>query len=270
MLLETDIDILEQEPLRRPCSVLLECDIEPGTTVDYKQLSVFHYRNTGIPPAIKAVYRAVHQPTGRLAGVIVYAMPALSLRIRNQIFGGAYTARSKADSRAKAACVNRDFELIIRVVIDPVFRGVGLGARLVGETLRLRRTKYVEMSAAMGAINPFAEKAGMTPYRRQQIPRAAERVLSALRSTGLSEDRMGNPVEICRHLHSMNAATRQFLSDELCRYELQWAKGRTNREVKATPETGARRVASVAMMTPVYYLWTNPNPESVVVPGEQV
>lgn len=50
---------------------------------------------------------------------------------------------------------------ISRVVVHPKYRTVGLGTKLVKETLGLVGTEYVEMSAVMAKYNPFAEKAGM-------------------------------------------------------------------------------------------------------------
>ncbi|MCD6537013.1 hypothetical protein J7L18_00140 [Candidatus Bathyarchaeota archaeon] len=52
--------------------------------------------------------------------------------------------------------------MISRVIIHPKYRSVGLGSRLVRETLPLVGRKYIETMAVMARYNPFFEKAGMT------------------------------------------------------------------------------------------------------------
>jgi GNAT superfamily N-acetyltransferase len=233
-----------------------ECAIEAGTTRDYKHLSGYHYRDHAVPPAVHQVYRARHVPSGRVVGAIVYAAPALNLGIRNRIFGDQYKIGGGTGTNdVRAARLNRDFELIIRVVIHPTFRGTGLGARLMKETLTQRPYRYIEMSAAMGSINPFAVKAGMTAV---QVPRPAntERVLAALRSAGLTEEQMANPREIMRALAEA-PKQRAFLEAELERYAMRWIKSRTKREVKMSTEIAVKRLAMNALLRNTYYLWEN-------------
>lgn len=254
MLLTTIIKSEEYEPERRACTLLGECAIEAGTGRDYKQLAPYHYRNTGYPPAVHQVYRARHEPTGRTVGAIVYANAALNLGIRNRIFGDRYKIGGGTDTnKLRADRLNREVELIIRVVVHPTFRGTGLGRRLVAETLPLRPYKYVEMSAAMGTMNPFAERAGMTAVK---VPHSeiTARVLGALRSTGMAEDDMANWKQIIRKLESLGDDKREWLWSELERYALRWIKSRTGRAVKITPEIAARRVASNALLKTTYYI----------------
>jgi ABC-type ATPase with predicted acetyltransferase domain len=48
------------------------------------------------------------------------------------------------------------------VVIHPKYRTIGLGAKIVAETLPYAGKPYVETIAVMAKYNPFLEKAGMT------------------------------------------------------------------------------------------------------------
>ena len=76
--------------------------------------------------------------------------------------------------------LNRDWAIVSRVVIHPKYRTIGLGARLVRETLPLVGRRHVELIAVMAQYNPFAEHAGMRrvqvnePHR--SVPRAIERL----------------------------------------------------------------------------------------------
>jgi GNAT superfamily N-acetyltransferase len=259
--LTTDVatDEHEHEPQRMACSLLPECVVEPGGSRDYKLLAPYHYRNTGYPPAVHQVYRARHVPSGRVVGAIVYAAPALNLGIRNKIFGDDYKIGGGGCglNHIRSARLNRDFELIIRVVVHPTFRGIGLGHRLISETLPLRPYRYVEMSAAMGSINPFAETAGM---RAIQVPRPdnTERVLAALRSAGVADAQIANPREMMLFLESCPESQRRFLESELHRYALRWIKSRTKRDVKMNTRIAVDRLAMNALLQNVYYLWENP------------
>jgi GNAT superfamily N-acetyltransferase len=57
--------------------------------------------------------------------------------------------------------LNKKLSVISRVVVHPKYRSIGLGVKLVKETLPLAPTPCVEMIAVMAKYNPFAEKAGM-------------------------------------------------------------------------------------------------------------
>jgi hypothetical protein len=65
-------------------------------------------------------------------------------------------------------------EMDMRVVIHPKYRSIGLGAKLIRETLTLAGTPFVELIAVMAKYSPFAEKAGMKKTAEQ---RATEKLL---------------------------------------------------------------------------------------------
>ena len=135
--------------LNRVCSVTRNLHIEEGTLEDYKRLAEFHYRSQRYPPPIK-IY-ALRRDDGETVGVILYSYPPLN------IFG-----RKKAIGRTvNVEELNRDWAIISRVIIHPKYRSIGLGARLVRETLPRVGRKYVEAMAVMARYNPFFEKAGM-------------------------------------------------------------------------------------------------------------
>jgi hypothetical protein len=57
--------------------------------------------------------------------------------------------------------LNAEVSIISRVVVHPKYRTIGLGEKMIRETLALAGTPCVEMVAIMAKYNPFAEKAGM-------------------------------------------------------------------------------------------------------------
>ena len=81
---------------------------------------------------------------------------------------------------------------------------MGLGAKLVGETLPLAGTDYVEMSAVMAKYNPFAEKAGMKRIAEQAPPKEAMRIVGLLRELGFNEQLLGSEKYVFERLQSLD------------------------------------------------------------------
>jgi ABC-type ATPase with predicted acetyltransferase domain len=63
--------------------------------------------------------------------------------------------------------LNLGLSTISRVVVHPKYRSIGLGAKLIRETLPRVGTPCIEMIAVMAKYNPFAEKAGMKKVLEQ-------------------------------------------------------------------------------------------------------
>ena len=57
--------------------------------------------------------------------------------------------------------INETLATISRIVLHPKYRSLGLGEKLVKETLPLDNRPYVETMAVIAKYNPFFEKAGM-------------------------------------------------------------------------------------------------------------
>jgi len=168
---ENEVKVIKKEIAHEKCSIFKGVKIEKGIIEDYNKLSRFHYRTKGKDESaglrIKDCYRLLFDDT--LIGVIVYSRSYLNLKARNMVFGERYVY-TPGDLH-KARLINEEIVRISRVVIHPKFRGIGLGAFLVRETLPLVKTKVVEVLAAMAKYNPFFEKAGMirVDYRRDEV-----------------------------------------------------------------------------------------------------
>jgi len=154
----------------KECSLTCEMRIEQGTTEDWRKLSGFHYRSHEVV-AIRKVFKIVRGE--ELCGVIVYAYP-----------GPAVYGRSKVLPKMSMQELNFKVSNIARVVVHPKYRSIGLGAKLVKETLPLAGTPYVEMTAVMAKYNPFAEKAGMKRIATQPPNKQALRIAETLQSLG--------------------------------------------------------------------------------------
>ncbi len=163
-----DVQVTKNSFLRKPCSVYETISIEKACLDDYRALSCFHYKtkeqNKPERLRVKDCYKLLFG--GKLVGVIVYSPSYLNLKPRNMVFGKRYVY-TLSDLHT-ARLINEEIARISRVVIHPKFRGIGLGAYLVKETLPKVDAKVVEVLAVMAKYNPFFEKAGMlrVDYRR--------------------------------------------------------------------------------------------------------
>jgi ABC-type ATPase with predicted acetyltransferase domain len=135
--------------VNRECSLVKEMHITEGTKADYKKLAHFHYRDH----RLFAHHRIFVMKRGdETVGAIVYGSPPLAVTGRRKALGKNPTIPE----------INRDIIRISRVVIHPKYRTIGLGAKIVAETLPLAGKPIVETIAVMAKYNPFFEKAGMT------------------------------------------------------------------------------------------------------------
>ena len=142
--------------------------ITRGTLLDYYSLAAFHYL-AGPPATHKRVY-VIHPPGGAsgLAGrycppaaVLVVSPPLPCVRGRNIATDGRY---STTDRTRSLALLNAEVEAISRVVVHPVYRGLGLAGRLIRHALAKAQTPVVEALAVMGRIHPLFDRAGMASY----------------------------------------------------------------------------------------------------------
>jgi GNAT superfamily N-acetyltransferase len=176
--------------MKRECSLVSEMKAVEGSTADWRQLAGFHYRSHKIaaPRKIFCLKRGVE-----LCGVIVYCYPPTTA------FG-----RSLVLPKMSMKELNEKLSVISRVVVHPKPRTVGLGSRLVHDTLSLAGTESVEMSAVMAKYNPFAEKAGMRRIAEQAPPKETTRIVELLRELGFNEQLLGSEKHVFEKLQTLN------------------------------------------------------------------
>ncbi len=136
------------------CSLIKEMTIEPGTIQDWHNLSQFHYRGHRTSSCRK-IFRLMRGT--ELCGVIVYTYPPAACYGRRMML-----------PQMNMLELNQNLSTINRVVVHPKYRTIGLGAKIIRETLLYAPTRYVEMIAVMAKYSPFAEKAGMIRVCIQQ------------------------------------------------------------------------------------------------------
>jgi hypothetical protein len=249
------------------CTVTKHLEIRPATRVEYDALAHFHYR-----AACPAVYTAIYAmynvqfpttyhsqpnpppypiPTTQFpVGVIVYTMPAMELEARNAAIGSMFANCRNRKERMKR--INENIRCISRVIIDPRYRGLGLAARLVRETMPLMNVAIIEAIAVMGQINPFFEKAGMTAYPAK-LSRQCEKMRDALHTVGITNYHFLRPVEVQAKLDALDGRLKFWLEHQILRFLSAYGKRRN-----MPPGIDRTRfILSKLTAQPVYYLWSN-------------
>jgi len=181
------------------CSLVREMQIRPGSTADWRQLEMFHYRSSK-PGAVRKIFALVRGE--ELCGVIIYNYPPLTCSGRRMVLPG-----------LKPKQLNSQLSMIGRVVVHPKYRSVGLGAKLIRETLALAGTDCVELVAVMAKYNQFAEKAGMRLVLFQEPGKEALNISSVLEELGFNVKLLGSESYILRVLERLSPGKLRRLRD---------------------------------------------------------
>jgi GNAT superfamily N-acetyltransferase len=210
-------------------------NIIEGCAEDYEALARFHYR-AGRPATMERVLVAVED--GERAGVLVVSRPVLNARWRGLLWPGELEA---GGPRERAMRVNEHLRCISRVVVEPRFRGLGVGRGLVAAYLARPITARTEAVAAMGAVCGLFRAAGM----REVVVPASGRdaaLRRALRRAGIAPWRLVDPASAWRLGRSERVAVESALR--------RWAndasatRGVAHAGLEALMACAARTVAS--------------------------
>jgi len=244
----------------RPCSFLSQAVIEPGTRQDYARLSGFHYR-AGFPKLVRKVFRA--RLGEEVVGVIVYSHPYIHLRQRYRALPHLREVFRRLGPRGWGERVNELFSRISRVVVLPKYRSIGLGVKLVRETLPLAGTPYVETLAVMARYNPFFQHAGM---RLVEGPQPRYPFLDKLRALGFNLEMMASKRYNLSVIKRLSQKKRRKLRRIILK-EMIVEKFRTDSKMqkKLARKVEAEAMAELLRRRPLpaaYLIWERPDLES--------
>ena len=91
-------------------------------------------------------------------------------------------------------------------MVHPKYRSIGLGWRLIRDSLPLAGTACVEMVAVMARYNPFAEKAGMTKIVEQHPTREAVNIAEVLQAVGFNTQLLSSSKYVLAKLQGLKAS----------------------------------------------------------------
>ncbi len=158
---QVDSGAQNRSKIKPPARLRDDVALRPGSLREHRSLSAWHYR-AGDPATCAYVLIAEACARGEIVGSLVVSMPTLHGAWRKLAWPGRYNI---ADKRLAIGRLNEEVRCISRVVVDPRWRGRGLAQRLVATYLAHPLTVHTEAVAAMGRVNGFFERAGMTAYR---------------------------------------------------------------------------------------------------------
>jgi len=246
--------------INRACSVARDLRIEEGSLEDYKRLAEFHYRSSGHPPALKVF--TLKRKDDEPVGVILYSWPPANVYGRRQALGRSLKLKE----------LNRKLAIISRVVLHPKYRSIGLGVRLVRETLPLVGRPYVETIAVMARYNPFFEKAGMRKIAERKPDKAIHQAIEVLEKLGFKRYLLTSVKYNLERLQHLTDEELREIKDALIKtgqYKRLMASYRAypkreefknwleNRDLHAVANVLTR--LAVLAETKVYLFWRNPN-----------
>lgn len=233
--------LTHRRPRRRPISLWRRFRICEGVKADYDAFARMHYRHGDELGFVDRVF-VLRDRVGQAMGVVVYAHSPPELALRNACTAGKF--------KGGLDRLNREIRILRRLVIHPDLRGCGVGHRFVRRTLPRVGTRYVECLAAMGAINPVFEKAGMKRIGTCRPPRERARLLSRLAELDADPSAADFEMAVCR---------RPSVRDVALRLVQQWYKSTTargeHRAQRQSPQMLARICRGLVGCEPVYYLW---------------
>ena len=240
------------------CSLTKEMKIEPGTREDWKKLSAFHYRGHGVSVPRK-IFRMVRGD--ELCGVIVYTYSPPACYGRRLVL-----------PRMTMREINQNLSTINRIVIHPKYRTIGLGEKIIRETLPQVGTPFVELVAVMAKYSPFAEKAGMQKVAEQQSTEGISKVSKVLLELGFDLQLIGSERYVDGNLESLSKdqmckLKEAFLRSNHPRFKREFAVsrhqpfGKTSDYNKSVQEADLPKIAKLLkivgmlLQTKVYLFW---------------
>jgi len=243
----------------KECSLVREMRIEEGSTEDWRKLAGFHYRSHKVAGPRK-IFRLVRGE--ELCGVIVYCYPPPTAFGRRLVL-----------PKMNMKELNEKLSIISRVVVHPKYRTIGLGSKLVKETLPLAGTPYMEMPAVMAKYNPFAEKAGMRKIAEQPPPKEAVKIAETLSQLGFNIHLLGSEKYVLNKLQSLSEIEVQTIKEAFIKHcHARFMKyffyhipfGRKEAYAKEVMKTDVERLAHLIkvcgflLQTKVYLFWERP------------
>jgi ABC-type ATPase with predicted acetyltransferase domain len=239
------------------CTLTRQMHLEQGTTADYKTLSQFHYRANRLPPPRK-IFTLKRKE--ELCAAIVYSYPSPVMFGRSKVWKGSIKQ------------LQQEVSVISRVIVHPKYRSIGLGEKIVKETLPQAGMPCVEAVAVMAKYNPFFEKAGMTRMAESKtnphVSHALEQLetlsfdASLLSATGLTQQKIlaigkESIVNVLVDLSKNDAIIRRRLANLKNVYPKHEEFTQKIRQLDASGLSIMLKKLGFASQSKVYLFWTN-------------
>ena len=229
----------------RPVSFADRIRVREGTRSDWPHFAKWHYRSHTLGIVDKIF---VMDLDGEPIGIVVYGHPMGACHLRNRATANRYAGKPLS---ARRKLLDKEVRVVQRIVVDPRFRGLGLAARLLQETMPLLGVRYVECITVMGGYSGFLQKAGFACIGRVEAPRVGRILLAVLRQRGLNEHILTTPELLQKALEEIAEKDKP-----LWNLVLKWWRGRrfTKGGGEPTPKRCANALTSELLSRPFYFI----------------
>ena len=277
--------VATDEERAAPRRLVDEVEIVRGERRHWPHFAQWHYRahTVGITSDI---FLLRHKPSDEEIGIAIYSYPALQASQRNAVFGRnipfAGTKRGDGSQKIRARWFNANFRVLHRLVLDPRFRGAGLGAHLVRETVGELDVPFVECFTSLGGYSGFLQAAGFTRYEAREPCKHTTRLVEALAEYGFASSDL-EAESIRRAYNKLGKRARQQVDDAFAaafgkrlayvrpRYRgLEYAPGLLGKQSEQGDVFVAalRELVLTRAMVPFYFLWTRDEAAARFVQGD--
>ena len=256
--------VTRSKPTDTKFPLLADMYIERGTKEDWDQLHEFHYKSEGSAMGAR-YYRVVMG--AKLVGVCVMCYPRGLLKDRHKLWPNIKPDGddTKLTNTYRYKWLNRHVGLNARTVNDPLFRGIGVGYRMLNLAARMDGRKWCEIQSSMSKFNEFAHRAGfqfMPPTPSKLHDKAVEFYGTWFESNPVDQ------VAMIQEFNAMSPHMQQRVLTELRKFYWKHSaleKTGNNRN-KGTSRVDAmlikdlvKNINQLAFSTPLYGLYKNPD-----------
>lgn len=252
--------------LTKPFPMLSEMFIERGDKEDWEILHGLHYKSDGALMGPR-FYKVTTESS--LVGVCVMTYPRGLLKGRHLAFPKIKpgSGETKLTNTYRYKLLNKEFGLNARTVNDTMFRGVGVGYRMLNLAARMDGRRYCEIQSSMSRFNMFAHRAGFKFVTISEAESAQEaRALYACWFETNCADIVGLREEFESMPEWKSAAALKDLKDFYYRHSAQEKTGKnrfkgTERVDAMQPVEVFKNLNQLCFATPQYGVYKNPDYE---------
>ena len=151
---------------RGPISFRDDLDLREGKVSDWPYFAKWHYRGHGIGP-VRRVNLLFHGD--QKVGICIFGFGPLASSHRNRLFG-----LGGKMSSARARVINNNFACVSRLVLDPRYRGAGIGGWFLRTACEAAPWPWIELISEMANLVPFHQAAGFVQTGRADRKRPGE------------------------------------------------------------------------------------------------
>ena len=147
-----DVQSIPGNRRRGPVSFRDDLDLREGKVSDWPYFAKWHYRGRGLGP-VRRVNVLFHG--AEKVGICIFGFGPLASAQRNRLFG-----LGGKMSPTRARVINKNFACVSRLVLDPRYRGAGIGGFFLRRACEAAPWPWIELISEMANLVPFYRAAG--------------------------------------------------------------------------------------------------------------